>query len=317
MQPYPQAQGLVLPGHPHGTGCLSARAMDTGFPTVVWCARLVLGFTLPWLLLIWVSGLVRVPVRVSACLLPASVGACGVCGWMRAAPGLHLLGKGSACVCFGTGCGAAGGYEGRGVALFPPFLAWGSGVCLRVQWDVSCPFLVGFAGGACCIGDLFVLQRSCPGRGACGPVWVFLYARPWGFFSPAGVCSCHLWGGRSLTCPGACPVRCAGPSSTWVVVRPCLPTGGAVRGGGLCGGRRGRRAPPPCFLFGLSDGEPFVGRGRGTVAWWPGVRFRLSPAVPPPPLCTPFFISGPWLSVCLFPGGGGGGAPACPGCLFL
>ena len=36
MQPYPQALDLVWPGHLHGTGCLSARAMDTGFPTVVW-----------------------------------------------------------------------------------------------------------------------------------------------------------------------------------------------------------------------------------------------------------------------------------------
>ena len=31
------------PGHLHGTGCLSARAMDTGFPTVVWCLYLSLG----------------------------------------------------------------------------------------------------------------------------------------------------------------------------------------------------------------------------------------------------------------------------------
>ena len=49
MQPYPRAPDLVWPGHLHGTGCLSARAMDTGFPTVVWCLRLGLGFavTLP------------------------------------------------------------------------------------------------------------------------------------------------------------------------------------------------------------------------------------------------------------------------------
>ena len=31
MQPYPRAPDLVWPGHVHGNGCLSARAMDTGF----------------------------------------------------------------------------------------------------------------------------------------------------------------------------------------------------------------------------------------------------------------------------------------------
>ena len=34
MQPYPRAPDLVWPGHLHGSGCLSARAVGTGFPTV-------------------------------------------------------------------------------------------------------------------------------------------------------------------------------------------------------------------------------------------------------------------------------------------
>ena len=34
MQPYPRAPDLVWPGHLHGTGRLSARAVGTGFPTV-------------------------------------------------------------------------------------------------------------------------------------------------------------------------------------------------------------------------------------------------------------------------------------------
>ena len=50
MQPYPRALDLVWPGHLHGTGCLSARAMDTGFPTVVW--RLCLGPGCVW---VWIS----------------------------------------------------------------------------------------------------------------------------------------------------------------------------------------------------------------------------------------------------------------------
>ena len=41
MQPYPRSPDLVWPGHLHGTGCLSARAVGTAFPTVV--RRLCLG----------------------------------------------------------------------------------------------------------------------------------------------------------------------------------------------------------------------------------------------------------------------------------
>ena len=44
MQLYPRSPDLVCPGHLHGTGCLSAGAMDTGFPTFVWCLCLDLGF---------------------------------------------------------------------------------------------------------------------------------------------------------------------------------------------------------------------------------------------------------------------------------
>ena len=46
MQPYPRVPDLVWPGQLHGTGCLSARAVDTGFPTVV--RRLCLGPGCGW-----------------------------------------------------------------------------------------------------------------------------------------------------------------------------------------------------------------------------------------------------------------------------
>ena len=49
MQPYPRSPDLVWPGHPHRTGCLSAWAMGTGFPTVV--RRLCLGPGCGW---VWV-----------------------------------------------------------------------------------------------------------------------------------------------------------------------------------------------------------------------------------------------------------------------
>ena len=44
MQPYPQAPDLVWPGHLHGTGCLRARATDTGFHIVVWRLCFGVGF---------------------------------------------------------------------------------------------------------------------------------------------------------------------------------------------------------------------------------------------------------------------------------
>ena len=51
MKPYPRSPDLVWPGHLHGTGCLSARAVGTGFPTVVrrWCLGPVGGWV--WVLL--------------------------------------------------------------------------------------------------------------------------------------------------------------------------------------------------------------------------------------------------------------------------
>ena len=61
MQPYPRSPDLVWPGHLHGTGCLSARAVGTGIPTVVrrlclvpFCGRVWVLLTPP--VLAWVLG---------------------------------------------------------------------------------------------------------------------------------------------------------------------------------------------------------------------------------------------------------------------
>ena len=67
MQPYPRSPDLVWPGHLHGTGCLSAWAMDTGFPTVAW--RLCFGPGYVW---VWVS-----------VTPPALAGVLGGCVWVR------------------------------------------------------------------------------------------------------------------------------------------------------------------------------------------------------------------------------------------
>ena len=60
----PGSPDLVWPGHLHGTGCLSAWARDTGFPTVAW--RLCLGLGCGW-------------VRVSAAPRHSWLGCWGVC----------------------------------------------------------------------------------------------------------------------------------------------------------------------------------------------------------------------------------------------
>ena len=67
MQPYPRSPDLVWPGQLHGMGCLSARAMDTGFPTVVW--RLCLGPGCGW---VWHS-----------VTPPVLAGVLGGCVWVR------------------------------------------------------------------------------------------------------------------------------------------------------------------------------------------------------------------------------------------
>ena len=111
MQPYPRSLDLVWPGHLHGTGCLSARAMDTGFPTVAW--RLRFGLGCGW---VWVSAAPR----------HSWLGCWGVCVLVYlfrlylATPGWGVR---RGCVCLGSGLGCA-----------PPFLAGVLGcVCACVR----------------------------------------------------------------------------------------------------------------------------------------------------------------------------------------
>ena len=80
MHPYPQSLDLVWPGHPHGMGFLSARAMDTGFPIFVWCLCVGLG---------------------SAVTLPFLVGFWGACVWARILLSPAISGRGSWCACLG------------------------------------------------------------------------------------------------------------------------------------------------------------------------------------------------------------------------
>ena len=110
MQPYPRAPDLVWPGHLHGNGCLSARAMDTGFPTVVWRV-LFLGMA------------VFCPKHTIIAHLRGSSNDC--CSIYR-------------CVMLVSGSGF------RGNAANP---GWGLGcVCLGTCFDFAPPFLAGVCG---------------------------------------------------------------------------------------------------------------------------------------------------------------------------
>ena len=85
MQPYPPAPDLFWPGHLHGTGCLSVRAMDTWFATVVRRAYLGWGLAVFWPFLVEV-GVVRARIWVFAFSLPFLAGACGSCVWVGVWP---------------------------------------------------------------------------------------------------------------------------------------------------------------------------------------------------------------------------------------
>ena len=144
MQPYPRSPDLVWPGHLHGTGCLSARAMDTGFPTVAW--RLCLGLGCGW-------------VRVSAAPRHSWLGCWGVCALvcaLRLYPATPGWGVRCGCVWLGSGSGCA-----------PPLLA---GVLGFVSACVRAPLAARYSWLRCaawvCVLRLgFRLRPAPPGWG--------------------------------------------------------------------------------------------------------------------------------------------------------
>ena len=177
MQPYPRSPDLVWPGHLHGTGCLSARAMDTGFPTVVWCLCLGSGCVwgrvsaAPGHSLLWCWGVCVCSCARSACTPPLLAGVCcvGVCAWARvsAAPRRSWLGC-WVCVCVRVptplvpsnswlGCAAWVCVLGLRCRLRPATLDWGVGVCVCSCARAVCtpPLLAGVCGVGVCLGSGF------------------------------------------------------------------------------------------------------------------------------------------------------------------
>ena len=146
MQPYPRSPHLVWPGHLHGTGCLSARAVGTGFPTVV--RRFLFGSGLR----LGVGFVNPASPRCSACPPPFPVPVCGV--GVRAGTGSGLcpalLGwvgwiffffcfvvSVAGCPCFGP-CGPC--------PPIPSLFGWAAGSFFCFLWCVSACFGVPFPG---------------------------------------------------------------------------------------------------------------------------------------------------------------------------
>ena len=268
MQPYPRSPDLVWRGHLHGTCCLSARAMDTKFPTVVW--RLCLGLGCGWA---WVSAAPR----------HSWLGFWGVCLFacvLRLYPSTPGWGVRCGCVCLGSRFGCA-----------EPILAGVLGpVCVCVRAPLvprhSWP---GCAVWVCVVGFRFQLRPATPGWGV--GAYVCLCTRS--ECTPpllAGVCGVdvcawvrvsaaprHSW----LGCWGVCLFACV------LRLYPSTP-GWGVRCGCVCLGSRFGCAPP--ILAGVLGPvcvcvrAPLVPRHSwpGCAVWVcvVGFRFQLRPATP-------------------------------------
>ena len=244
MQPYPRAPDLVWPGHLHGTGCLNARAVGTGFPTVG--LRLWLGPGCGW------SWVLFTPAR---CGLGSWVGVFGLGLWCCPSFAGCLW-----CSWLGFGVGLLSGpvwFPAR-FPCPPPFPVPVCGVGARVSavprpsW-LGCRvvffalfFVFFFFSG--CLVSLSRALWSLPRLLSFGGCWLFffffcLFRCP---FFPVGRC------------------RWLGVAALGWVVPLCLfggPVFGALWVGGLApfcvvGGRFGgcglfsrARPPPPLFFF--------------------------------------------------------------------
>ena len=263
----PRALDLAWPGDLHGTGCPSARAMDTGFPTVAW--RLRLGLGCGW-------------VRVSAVPRHSRLGCWGVCVLVclfclyPATPGWGVR---RGCVCLGSGFGC-----------IPPFLAGDLGcVCACVGAPLAPRHSwLGCAVWVCVLRLGFRLHPATPGWGV--GVCVCLCARPactpplMARVCGVGVCVWARFWLRPAT-PGwgvvVCVFVCVLP------LYPATPGWGAWRRCVCLGSGFGCGPPLLVGVLGCVCGDvgaPLVPRhswlGRAVRVWVFGLGFRLRPATP-------------------------------------
>ena len=202
---------------------------------------------------------------------------------------------------------------GLGSAVTLPFLAGVSGAYIWA-WASALPrhfwpgfvvraFGVWFCGNPATFGR--GLRRMCLNRGfGCAPplmagvrgvcLWV------WAFPAPAFLVG--VWG-RVPTC--ACPVHFPPP------------LGGAVRGVGLCGGRRGRGfSPPLLFFFVAAGGGVCVVLGRVLALWYLPPPVRSWATRSPSPLLLSFWLCLFWFFCRWGANPPVGCAQACPGYPF-
>ena len=204
MQPYPRSLDLVFPGHLNGTGCLSARAMGTGFSIFVW--RLCMGPGWAW---VWV------PVSPSA-LAGALVG----CVWVRVDVAPFFSGLGFAVFAAGLRFRPASHYSWlrcwgvRGCVCPQPVLRrsrFGCAVWACVFTSPPSPLVFFFCVVACRVVALWC-QSRCPwgsrprcseAGGFCRLLWRgWAVSWLWAFLvSPRPA---FFWGG-GLACSSLCP----------------------------------------------------------------------------------------------------------------
>ena len=230
MQPYPRSPDLVWPGHLHGTGCLSARAVGTGFPTgglrllgpgCGWSWVLLTparrGWGLGWACLGSVCGVLPLLLAVCGVRGCALVSACfrHVCGFVRVSLAPRR---------FRFRCAVWACMLGPGLGCAPPFLAGLSGcvfcaffffVCWvslsRAFWSLPpSPFfwaglLAFFFSGVCLLVSvpLFPVGR-CSWLGVAGFGWVVplcLFGGPvFGALWVGGLATFCVVGGRFAGC---------------------------------------------------------------------------------------------------------------------
>ena len=263
MQAYPRAPDLVWPGHLHGTGCLSARAVGTGFPTVglrLWLgpgcgwswvlfAPARCGWGLGWVCLGSVCGVVPLLPAVCGVRGWALVSACfrDLCGFVRVSLAPAVSGSGVRC---GRACWAR-------VSAVPRPCWLG---CRVVFFALFCFF---FFFSRCWVSLSWALWSLPPSpffRAGLLASFFFFFCLFW--------CPFSRWAAvPGLVLPvlaGWSPCACLGVLSSvpsgWGVWPPCV----FLAGGVVAVGCFAQPPPPPfCFFFFFF----FWGGGWGGAAW--------------------------------------------------
>ena len=205
MQPSPRAPDLVWSGQLHGTGCLSARALDTGFPTVVWC--LCLGPGCGW---VWVS-----------ITQPVLAGVLGGCVWVRSVASSLICRLGFVVVVIGLGFRPAAHLSWLGIS--------NARGCVRAP-PAPRRFRFGCVVWACVLGSGFRLRPATPWGGVrvcvcscalpCGLLHLLVGGAVQGCVLVRAPCLFPAFPGWGVLCGRACWAGVSAvPRSSWLGCR--------------------------------------------------------------------------------------------------